>query len=82
MGKRGPRPRGAAYHVMVGNYRPSVHGPRPVDIAKAEAEANDPWKTILRLDYLPRPRPLDPIEELLQREGIEITDADRRSAKK
>lgn len=29
MGLRGPKPMGATYHKMVGNYRPSVHGPLP-----------------------------------------------------
>jgi hypothetical protein len=30
MGKRGPKPKGAAHHIMTGNYRPGRHGPRPV----------------------------------------------------
>lgn len=37
MGKRGPKPRGAAYHQMVGNYRPRVHGP----LSDGEAEGSD-----------------------------------------
>jgi hypothetical protein len=75
MGRRGPLPKGAAHAIARGYYRPSRHGPRPSEVAKA-AEFN-PWD-LLRLDRFSRPRPLDPIEELLQREGIEITPEDRR----
>jgi hypothetical protein len=28
MGLRGPKPKGAEYHWLRGNYRPSRHGPR------------------------------------------------------
>jgi hypothetical protein len=77
MGRRGPKPLGAAHHIARGNYRPSRHGPRP---QPAMAESDDPWKTILRLPDGPPPAPraLDPIEELLKREKIEVTDEDRK----
>lgn len=69
MGLRGPRPRGAAYHIMRGNYRPSVHGPRPEPAATPEeAWRREAWRTLLRLPGgPPAPRELDPIEELLRR---------------
>jgi P27 family predicted phage terminase small subunit len=59
MGKRGPPPKGAAYHIAHGYYRPSRHGPRPdaVEIEAARAAM---------------PHPLDPIEQLGEREGIEL----------
>jgi hypothetical protein len=60
---------------MRGNYRPSRHGPKPVaaeDQAKADAWAH------LRLPAISAPRPLDPIEELLQRDKIEILPEDRK----
>jgi hypothetical protein len=79
MGLRGPKPKGALHHIMRGNYRPSRHGPRP------ETPKDDDWiKTawaILRESAgipAPEPRPLDPIEELLQRDGIEVTQEDKK----
>jgi hypothetical protein len=74
MGLRGPRARSAAYHLARGTWRRDRHGPKPAETAKAR-EPN-PWD-LLRLEDMPRPRALDPIEELLQREGIEITAEDR-----
>jgi hypothetical protein len=60
---------------MRGNYRPSRHGPRP-QAAKDQATI-DAWAT-LRLPGISPPRPLDPIEELLQHERIEIRPEDRK----
>jgi hypothetical protein len=60
---------------MRGNYRPSRHVPRPQP-ATDQATA-DAWAA-LRLPGISPTRPLDPIEELLQREGIEITPEDRK----
>jgi hypothetical protein len=75
MGRRGPKPLGAAHHILRGNYRPSRHGPRPVS---AEDQAKlDAWAA-LRLPIASASRPLDPIEELVKREGIEIKPEDRR----
>jgi hypothetical protein len=74
MGLRGPKPRSVQEHIARGTYRPARHGPRP-----QSSDAENPWKTILRLpDGPPASRKLDPIEELLQREGIEIRPEDRR----
>jgi hypothetical protein len=75
MGRRGPKPKGAAYHIRHGYYRPSRHGPRPKPVK--DQATSDAW-AVLRLPIAPAaPRSLDPIEELLQREGIDITDEDR-----
>jgi hypothetical protein len=63
---------------MRGYYRPSRHGPRPKPAA--EPDAIDPW-ALLRLPNPPSQRPLDPIEELRQREGIEIKPEDRKPSR-
>jgi hypothetical protein len=63
--------------MMRGNYRPSRHGPRPrppEEQAKADA-----WAA-LRLPGISPPRPFFLIEELLQRERIEILPEDRSHA--
>jgi hypothetical protein len=78
MGRRGPKPLGAAHHIMRGNYRPSRHGPRPQPV-KDQATA-DAWAA-LRLPGISPPRPLDPLEELMRREGIEILPEDRKPSR-
>jgi hypothetical protein len=57
------KPKGAAHAIMRGYYRPSRHGPRPNSSPPAPSS--------------PGGRELDPIEELLQRDGIEIEPEDR-----
>jgi hypothetical protein len=84
MGLRGPKPRTVKEHIERGSYRRYLHGPKPPPPEDPEqAYIREAWKTILRLpDGPPRgPRKPDPLEELLQRDGIEITDADRAPAK-
>ena len=79
MGSRGPKPKGALYHIMRGNYGLSRHGLRP------ETPKDDDW--IKTAGDTARERwdpgagaagPLDPIEELLQRDGIEVTQEDKK----
>jgi len=41
MGLRGPKPKGAAHHIMRGN-RPSRHGPKPDATPPPETSEPDP----------------------------------------
>jgi hypothetical protein len=75
MGRRGPKPKGAAYHQLRGTYRPSRHGPKP-----APAEGEGAWPAELKLPHL-AVRPLDPIEEILQREGLPLPATSRHTEK-
>lgn len=69
MGLRGPKPKGAAYHLLRGNYRASRHGPKP---GAAPPAADDPWESgALALPGRVN-RKLDPLEELLVREGLPL----------
>jgi hypothetical protein len=76
MGLRGPKAKSAEYHRLRGTYRRDRHGAKP-GAADAEA-ANDPWRNELRLPgIVNRPSPgsqrsLDPLEEILVREGIPL----------
>jgi hypothetical protein len=67
-GGRPPKPK--ELHLLHGTWRPRRHGARPAP-AKDPSEF-DPWE-MLRLPGL-RNRPLDPLEELLAREGIALPD--------
>jgi hypothetical protein len=76
---RGRRPKPTALHLLPGTFRKDRHGSRidaPKPQAVSEAE-NNVWKAILKLPVgPPRTRPLDPIEELLERDGVEIRPED------
>jgi hypothetical protein len=83
VGLRGPKPRSVEEHIARGSYRRSRHGPKPERSLEATDPYTDDWiKEAWRLLRLPggppRPLSLDPIEELLEREGIEVTDEDRK----
>ena len=72
MGRRGPAPMSIERRLARGAYyRPSRHGPKPVDPEQAATDAA--WE-LLKLPVTDRK--LDPIEELLRQDGIEVTDAD------
>jgi hypothetical protein len=77
VGKRGPKPMGAAAHIARGTYRRDRHGPKPDTVSPEEQAKRDVWAA-LRLPGISPARPLDPIEEVLKREGIEITPEDRK----
>lgn len=77
MGLRGPRPKSVEEHILHGYYRPSRHGPRPAPEKTEEEKRVDEAWALLRLP-VPPVRELDPIEELLRRDGIEILPEDRR----
>jgi hypothetical protein len=74
---RGRPPKPKHLHELHGTWRNDRHGPRS---APPESDAENPWKAILRLPEGPPrgPRELDPLEELLQRDGIEILPEDRK----
>jgi hypothetical protein len=78
MGLRGPKPKSVEHHIMRGNYRPSRHGPRPATAEDAAIAAA--WAMLCEAAGIPpsAPRAPDPIEELLQREEIEILPEDRQ----
>jgi hypothetical protein len=83
VGLRGPKPRSVEEHIARGSYRRSRHGPKPERSLEATDPYTDDWiKEAWRLLRLPggppRPLSLDPIAELLEREGIEVTDEDRK----
>jgi hypothetical protein len=66
-------------HLLQGTWRRDRHGPKP-DTASAKDEATAAAWARLRLPGITpaAPRALDPIEELLQREKIEILPEDRK----
>jgi hypothetical protein len=79
MGLRGPKakPPDAARAIARGYYRLSRHAPRP-ETPKDDDWIREAWAMLRLPDLPPTPLALDPIEELLQREGIEIRPEDRR----
>jgi hypothetical protein len=75
MGRRGPPKQSAEWHRLRGTYRPDRHGPPP-----APAEGEGAWPAELRMPHLVA-RPLDPIEEILQREGLPLPASSRHTEK-
>jgi len=76
MGLRGPKAKSAEWHRLRGTYRPDRHGPKP---GAAEKPEDDPWKGALALPGRVN-RPLDPLEEILAREGLPLPAAGKPSS--
>jgi len=77
MGLRGPKARSAAEHIARGTFRADRHGPRPATAEDGAIAAA--WRMLAEAAGIPpsAPRLPDPLEELLQRQGIEILPEDR-----
>jgi hypothetical protein len=67
---------GAAAHIARRTYRRDRHGLKP-ELVAADPDKLATWAAP-RLPSVSPPQPLDPIEELMGREGIEILPEDRK----